>query len=79
MFPNTLLQTPNVTALSAVKDHSVFQTPELPAADNTLQFGPPRHGFTPGEYSTIRGSPGLNTILKTPNATGLGITRGANH
>ncbi|KAJ4146192.1 hypothetical protein NW754_001656 [Fusarium falciforme] len=68
-----------MTALGALKDHGVLQTPELPARENTLMFGPPPNGFTPVGHTTIRRTPSVNTLLKTPDATGLGIMNGANH
>ncbi|RSL56940.1 hypothetical protein CEP54_008545 [Fusarium duplospermum] len=75
---NTLLNTPDLTGFGAAKDHSVFQTPELPAGENTLLFGPPRNGFTPIEDTTLREAPGVDTLLMTPNAIGLGITQHTN-
>ncbi|WAO84627.1 Hypothetical protein NCS54_00184700 [Fusarium falciforme] len=76
---NTLLRTPNATALSIVKDQTDFRTPELPPAENTLLFRSPANGFTPANNTGIRGSPGVNTLLRTPNITGLGITTTANY
>ncbi|RSL40371.1 hypothetical protein CEP53_013406 [Fusarium sp. AF-6] len=75
---NTLLHTPSIAGLSAVKDRSIFQTPKLPAGENTLLFGPPCDGFTPVEQTTPRDAPGVSTLLMTPNATGLGITQNIN-
>ncbi|RSL49488.1 hypothetical protein CEP51_015485 [Fusarium floridanum] len=31
------------------------------------------------EQTTLHGTPGVNTLLMTPNATGLGITQNTNH
>ncbi|UPK98745.1 hypothetical protein LCI18_009680 [Fusarium solani-melongenae] len=76
---NTLLQTPSITGFSALNDRAGFPTPELPPGENTLLFGSPQNGLTPNGHTTIRETPGVNTILKTPDATGLGIMNGANN
>lgn len=76
---NTLLQTPSITGFSALNGRAGFQTPELPAGENTLMFGSPQYGFTPDGHTTIHGTPGIDTLLKTPNTTGLGIMNGGNH
>ncbi|RMJ14889.1 hypothetical protein CDV36_005414 [Fusarium kuroshium] len=77
----TLLRTPNQTALNGIKNTSTmtgFYTPELPDAGNTLMFGSPANGFTPAEDAVIQGFPGVDTLIGTPNATGLGITQNTN-
>ncbi|KAH7234131.1 hypothetical protein MRS44_001931 [Fusarium solani] len=79
---DSLLKTPNVTTFGAVNnvsDTPDFRTPELPPAENTLLFCSPANGFTPADNTGIRGSPGVNTLLRTPNITGLGITTTANY
>ncbi|KAJ4312914.1 hypothetical protein N0V84_009683 [Fusarium piperis] len=79
---NTLLQTPDVTGLGIVNrsnqtpqasTKSIFETPELPAGENTLLFGSPQNGFTLAEHTELHGTPGVNTLLQTPNITGRGI------
>ncbi|RSL56969.1 hypothetical protein CEP54_008544 [Fusarium duplospermum] len=74
---DSLLRTPNVTTLSAANNISNtpgFQTPELPAGENTLIFRSPANGFTPVNNTSMQGLPGVDTLIGTPNATGLGIT-----
>ncbi|EEU48979.1 uncharacterized protein NECHADRAFT_75689 [Fusarium vanettenii 77-13-4] len=66
---NTLLRTPDVTGFSVIKDQNEFQTPELPAGDNTLLFRSPQNGLTPVDNTNIGGTPGVNTLLQTPNVT----------
>ncbi|KAI8691955.1 hypothetical protein NCS56_00189600 [Fusarium sp. Ph1] len=79
---DSLLKTPNITAFSVVNNTSTttrFRTPELPEAENTLIFRSPANSFTSINNTGIRGSPGVNTILRTPDVTGLGITNNTNY
>ncbi|KAL2675677.1 hypothetical protein Neosp_011867 [[Neocosmospora] mangrovei] len=67
---NTLLRTPDVTGFSAVNNVSStpnFRTPELPPGENTLLFRSPENGLPPVEYTNIGGTPGVNTLLRTPD------------
>lgn len=79
---DSLLRTPNVSTFGPahnVSDTPGFRTPELPPAENTLIFRSPANGFTPTANTTMRSPPGVNTIIRTPTITGLGITNNVNY
>ncbi|KAM5352803.1 hypothetical protein ACJ41O_005525 [Fusarium nematophilum] len=79
---SAMMKTPDVTSAGVIKkrarldDTPGFRTPELPANENTVIFGSPVVGLTPAQKSSIRGTPSIDTLLKTPDVTGLGIIRG---
>lgn len=84
---DTLLKTPDVTGLGImngtnqtprVSAPANFETPELPPGENTLLFGPPQNEFTLAEHTELHGTPGVNTLLKTPDVTRRGTVNSTN-
>ncbi|KAM0425657.1 hypothetical protein ACHAPT_009189 [Fusarium lateritium] len=76
-FNTPRLPTPHEPALPPASVNTpMFRTPELPAYDNTLLFGSPLNGLSPSRNTDIGGTPAMNSLLKTPDVTGLGIISG---
>ncbi|KAI8719823.1 hypothetical protein NCS52_00764500 [Fusarium sp. LHS14.1] len=78
---NTLLRTPDMTGFSAINNVTStpdFRTPELPAGENTLLFGA-HDDLSLANHTAVLGTPGVNTLLKTPDVTGLGIINNMHH